>query len=75
MTCWSFGADISNFNVGRTLVNTGSSVSVMFAEAFIELQVPNNLLDRSITPLVSFSDNVVQPIGSIHLPIAIGSAP
>ncbi|CAL9025360.1 unnamed protein product [Prunus brigantina] len=29
----------------------GGSVSVMFAEAFTELQVLNNLLDRSITPL------------------------
>ncbi|XP_034203096.1 uncharacterized protein LOC117617711 [Prunus dulcis] len=30
-------ADISNFDVGRILVDTGSSVSVMFAEAFNEL--------------------------------------
>ncbi|CAL9018619.1 unnamed protein product [Prunus brigantina] len=68
-------ADISNFDVGRILVDTGSSVSVMFAEAFNELQVPSHLLDRSITPLVSFSGEVVQPIGSIHLPISIGAAP
>ncbi|CAL8174650.1 unnamed protein product [Prunus armeniaca] len=47
----------------------------MFVEAFNELQVPSHLLDRSITPLVSFSGEVVQPIGSIHLPISIGSAP
>ncbi|XP_034212801.1 uncharacterized protein LOC117625334 [Prunus dulcis] len=44
-------ADISNFDVGRIVVDTGSSVSVMLAEAFNELQVPNHLLDRSITPL------------------------
>ncbi|CAL8991177.1 unnamed protein product, partial [Prunus brigantina] len=68
-------ADISNFDVGSILVDTGSSVSVMFAEAFNELQVPSHLLDRSITPLVSFSGEVVQPIGSIHLPISIGAAP
>ncbi|CAL9020923.1 unnamed protein product [Prunus brigantina] len=68
-------ADISNFDVGRILVDIDSSVSVMFADAFNELQVPTHLLDRSITPLVSFSGDVVQPIGSIHLPISIGSAP
>ncbi|CAL9004514.1 unnamed protein product, partial [Prunus brigantina] len=68
-------ADISNFDVGRILVDTGSSVSVMFADAFNELQVPSHLLDRSITPLVSFSGEVDQPIGSIHLPISIGVAP
>ncbi|XP_034197747.1 uncharacterized protein LOC117613223 [Prunus dulcis] len=68
-------ADISNFDVGRILVDTGSSVSVMFADAFNELQVPSHLLNRSITPLVSFSGDVVQPIDSIHLPISIGAAP
>ncbi|CAL8174614.1 unnamed protein product [Prunus armeniaca] len=68
-------ADISNFDVERILVDTGSSVSVMFANSFNELQVPSYLLDRSNTPLVSFSGEMVQPIGSIHLPISIGAAP
>ncbi|CAL9012172.1 unnamed protein product [Prunus brigantina] len=68
-------ADISNCDVGRILVDTGSSVSVMFAEAFNELRVPSHLLNRSITPPVSFCGEVVQPIGSIHLPISIGAAP
>ncbi|CAL8102378.1 unnamed protein product [Prunus armeniaca] len=68
-------ADISNFDIGHILVDTSSSVSVMFADAFNELQIPPHLLDRSITPLVSFSGDVVQPIGSIHLPVSIGAAP
>ncbi|XP_034217561.1 uncharacterized protein LOC117629133 [Prunus dulcis] len=67
--------DISNFDIRRILVDTGSSVSVMFANAFNELQVPSHLLGRSITPFVSFSGDLVQPIGSIHLPISIGAAP
>ncbi|XP_020417277.1 uncharacterized protein LOC109948520 [Prunus persica] len=67
-------ADNSNFDIGRILVDTGSSVSMMFANAFNELQVPTHLFDRSITPFVSFSSDVVQLIGSIHLPISIGSA-
>ncbi|CAL8133926.1 unnamed protein product [Prunus armeniaca] len=68
-------ADISNFDVGYILVDTGNSVIVMFADAFNELQIPSHLLDRSITPLVSFSGDVVQLIGSIHLPISIGATP
>lgn len=48
-------ADISNFDVGHTLVDTVRLVSVMFAEAFNTFQVLDNLLNRSITPLVSFS--------------------
>lgn len=68
-------ADISNFDIGRILVNIGSLVSVMFADAYNKFQVHAHLLGRSITPLVSFSGDVIQPIGSIHLPIFIGSAP
>ncbi|CAL2239909.1 unnamed protein product [Prunus armeniaca] len=67
--------DISNFDIGRILVDTGSSVSVMFVDAFNDLQIPSYLLDRNITLLVSFSGDVVQLIGSIHLPISIGAAP
>ncbi|CAL2265981.1 unnamed protein product [Prunus armeniaca] len=64
-----------NFDVGHILVDTSSSVSVMFAEAFSALQVPDNMINRSITNLVSFFGDVVQPIRSIHLPIAVSLAP
>ncbi|ONI15687.1 hypothetical protein PRUPE_3G055600 [Prunus persica] len=40
--------DISNFDVGRILVDTSSSVSVMFGEALNELQVPDHLLDQTV---------------------------
>ncbi|KAM2724868.1 hypothetical protein EV1_027641 [Malus domestica] len=45
----------------------------MFAEAFRALNVAKHLLDRSISPLISFSGDIVQPIGSIHLPFTIGT--
>ncbi|CAL2257296.1 unnamed protein product [Prunus armeniaca] len=44
-------------------------------QAFNELQVLDHLLDQSMTPVMSFSGDVVQPIRSIHLPISIGLAP
>ncbi|KAM2057855.1 hypothetical protein ACFX16_030495 [Malus domestica] len=47
----------------------------MFAEAFRALNVAKHLPDRSITPLISFSDDTVQPLGSIHLPFTIGTCP
>ncbi|KAM1814807.1 hypothetical protein ACFX11_028431 [Malus domestica] len=47
----------------------------MFAEAFRALNVAENLLDRSISPLISFSGDIVQPIGNIHLPFTIGTGP
>ncbi|KAM1748981.1 hypothetical protein ACFX12_009906 [Malus domestica] len=45
----------------------------MFAEAFRALNVAEHLLDRSISPLISFSGDIVQPLRSIHLPFTIGT--
>ncbi|KAM1733790.1 hypothetical protein ACFX11_019358 [Malus domestica] len=45
----------------------------MFAEAFKALNVAEHLLDCSISPLISFSDDIMQPLGIIHLPFNIGT--
>ncbi|KAM1079355.1 hypothetical protein ACFX2B_013925 [Malus domestica] len=66
---------IANFEVQRILVDTGASINIMFAEAFRVLNVAEHLLDRSISPLISFSGDIVQPLGSIHLPFTIGTGP
>ncbi|KAM2393054.1 hypothetical protein ACFX1X_036456 [Malus domestica] len=68
-------AHIANFEVRRILVNTGASVNIMFAEDFRALNVAEHLLDRSISPLISFCGDIVQPLGSIHLPFTIGTCP
>ncbi|KAM1018443.1 hypothetical protein ACFX2C_040073 [Malus domestica] len=47
----------------------------MFVEAFRALNVAEHLLDRSISPLISFFGDIVQPIRSIHLPFTIGTGP
>ncbi|KAM1774557.1 hypothetical protein ACFX12_043913 [Malus domestica] len=47
----------------------------MSAEAFRALNVAEHLLDRSISPLISFSGDIVQHLGSIHLPFTIGTCP
>ncbi|KAM1063108.1 hypothetical protein ACFX2A_027907 [Malus domestica] len=68
-------AHIANFEVQRIMVDTGASVNIMFAEAFRALNVVEHLLDRSIFPLISFSGDIVQPLGSIRLPFTIGTCP
>ncbi|KAB2597290.1 hypothetical protein D8674_000210 [Pyrus ussuriensis x Pyrus communis] len=68
-------AHIANFDVRRILVDTGASVNIMFAEAFKTLNVVEHLLDHSVSPLISFSGDVVQPLGSVHLPFTIGTGP
>ncbi|KAM1128174.1 hypothetical protein ACFX2B_037651 [Malus domestica] len=68
-------AHIANFEVRRILVDTWALVNIMFAEAFRALNVAEHLLDRSISPLISFFGDIVQPLGSIHLPFTIGTGP
>ncbi|KAM1897147.1 hypothetical protein ACFX14_031643 [Malus domestica] len=68
-------AHIANFEVRRILVDTRDSVNIMFAEAFRALNVAEHLLDCSISPMISFSGDIVQPLRSIHLPFTIGTDP
>ncbi|CAL8082065.1 unnamed protein product [Prunus armeniaca] len=68
-------ADIADFNVGRILIDTRSSVNVLFADAFNGLRIDHQNLNKEITPLLSFSGDVVEPIGSLQLPLNIGSGP
>ncbi|XP_034201917.1 uncharacterized protein LOC117616643 [Prunus dulcis] len=68
-------AEIADYDVRRVLIDTGSSVSVIFAKAFREMGINDNQVDRQLTPLLSFSGDLVQPIGSVRLPITFGTAP
>ncbi|KAM2008113.1 hypothetical protein PS1_002965 [Malus domestica] len=68
-------AHIANFEVRRILVDTEALINIMFVEAFRALNVAEHLLNRSISPLISFSGDIVQPLGSIHLPFTIGTSP
>ncbi|KAM2322263.1 hypothetical protein ACFXTH_018951 [Malus domestica] len=66
-------AHIANFEVRRILVDTRASVNIMFVKAFRALNIAEHLLDRLISPLISFFGDIVQPLGSIHLPFTIGT--
>ncbi|XP_068312658.1 uncharacterized protein [Pyrus communis] len=66
---------MANFDVRRILVDTGASVNIMFAKAFKTLNVVEHLLDHSVSHLISFSGDVVQPLGSVHLHFTIGTGP
>ncbi|CAL9004171.1 unnamed protein product [Prunus brigantina] len=68
-------AEIADYDVGRVLIDTGSSVNIIFADAFSGLGIADSMVNRQITLLLSFSGDLVQPVGSISLPIAFGIAP
>ncbi|CAL2265484.1 unnamed protein product [Prunus armeniaca] len=67
--------EIADYDVGRVLIDTGSSVNVIFADAFRGMGIADSQVIRQITPLLSFSGDLVQPVGSVSLPIAFGVAP
>ncbi|CAL9026188.1 unnamed protein product, partial [Prunus brigantina] len=68
-------AEIADYDVGRVLIDTGSSVNVIFTDAFRGLGITDSMVNRQITPLLSFSGDLVQPVGSVSLHIAFGMAP
>ncbi|XP_020413028.1 uncharacterized protein LOC109947446 [Prunus persica] len=68
-------AEIANYDVGRVLIDTGSSVNVIFSKAFRGMGIKDCQVNRQLTPLLSFSGDLVQPIGSVKLPITFGTAP
>ncbi|KAK6158972.1 hypothetical protein DH2020_006286 [Rehmannia glutinosa] len=64
-------ATITNFEVARVMVDTGSSVNVLFYEAYLMmgLEVEVKPVD---TALFSFSEGVVEPIRKVTLPVTMG---
>ncbi|XP_020414875.1 uncharacterized protein LOC109947891 [Prunus persica] len=68
-------AEIADYDVGRVLIDTGSSANVIFTEAFREIGINDSQVNRQLTPLLSFSGDLVQPVGSVKLPITFGTAP
>ncbi|CAL2277644.1 unnamed protein product [Prunus armeniaca] len=64
-------AEIADCDVERVLIDTGSLVNVIFADAFRGMRIADSQVNRQITPLLSFSGDLVQPVGSINLPIMV----
>ncbi|XP_074588097.1 uncharacterized protein LOC141843999 [Curcuma longa] len=68
-------ATIGNYNVGRVFVDTGSSVNVLYKEAFAQMQIDRHELRPMSTALFRFSGHEVQPLGQINLPLSLGEEP
>ncbi|XP_056688741.1 uncharacterized protein [Spinacia oleracea] len=64
--------DIANADVNRVLVDGGSSENIIFWEAFKQLHIPEDELQRVNYPVIGFSGSTVYPEGSIRLPVKIG---
>lgn len=67
--------DLNGTLVRRVLVNTGSSVNVMYHDVFTKLGLSEEQLTPTKTPLAGFTKDVVETEGSITLPVEVGEEP
>ncbi|VFQ91982.1 unnamed protein product [Cuscuta campestris] len=65
--------DINGVDVARVLVDTGSSVNILYLETFQKHRLCRTQLEPLKTPLSGFTGDIVEAEGSIVLPVELGS--
>ncbi|VFR01445.1 unnamed protein product [Cuscuta campestris] len=65
--------DINGVDVARVLVDTVSSVNILYLETFQKLRLCRTQLEPLKTPLSGFTGDTVEAEGSIVLPVELGS--
>ncbi|KAL0393310.1 UNVERIFIED_CONTAM: hypothetical protein Sradi_2553800 [Sesamum radiatum] len=68
-------ATLANFLVKKVLVDSGSSVDIMFYDAYVQLGIDNAQLRKENTPLTGFSGEMIEPLGEVMLSLSLGSLP
>ena len=66
---------IANCRVHRVLIDTGSSVEILFKGAHEQLNLKNSCYNSCTSPLYGFTGDSVSPMGSKILPLIVGEAP
>ncbi|XP_057510747.1 uncharacterized protein LOC130793111 [Actinidia eriantha] len=64
---------IGGYDVKRILVDTRSSVEVMYSDLFKQLKLPQDELKSARAPLVGFNAQAHWPLGTVSLKIRAGS--
>ncbi|VFQ87135.1 unnamed protein product [Cuscuta campestris] len=65
--------DINGVDVARVLIDTGSSVNILYLETFQKLRLCRTQLEPLKTPLSGFTGDTVEAERSIVLPVELGS--
>ncbi|KAL0313941.1 UNVERIFIED_CONTAM: hypothetical protein Sangu_2238500 [Sesamum angustifolium] len=68
-------ATLANFLVKKVLVDSGSSADIIFYNAYVQLGINNAQFRKVNTPLIDFSDDMIEPLGEVMLPLSLGSIP
>ena len=66
---------IADFNTQCVLVDNGSSADILYYPSFQQMRIGKEWLMPSDVPLVSFNGTKVMLVGSITLPVTIGTYP
>ncbi|GAV80602.1 LOW QUALITY PROTEIN: hypothetical protein CFOL_v3_24062, partial [Cephalotus follicularis] len=66
---------VALFTMKRILIDSGSSVDILYKHAFDQLRIPADQLKPVKTPLVGFAGEMVHPLGSIDLSVVAGTPP
>ena len=64
---------IANYTTRRVLVDNGSSIDIFYYLAFQQMRINKELLRPVNVPLIGFGGMKVLPLGTISLPIVVGS--
>lgn len=68
-------AQVDQYTLSRVLVDSGAAVNVIFHQAYTQLGRKNNKLLQDNEPLLSFSEDITQPLGSDYMRLILGSNP
>ena len=68
-------AIVANNNVYRILVDNGSSVDILYYQAFKRMGLKDSNLRPSLSPVYGFTGDFVIPVGMITLPLTVGEYP
>ena len=66
---------IEDYTTRRVLVDNGSSVDILYYPPFQQMRLGRDQLHPVCSPLVGFGGMKVQPVGTITLPVVMGSYP
>ena len=66
---------IADYTTRRVLVDNGSSADILYYLAFQQMKLGRDQLRLVCSPLVGFRGMIVQPVGTITLPVVVGSYP
>ncbi|XP_050374601.1 uncharacterized protein LOC126792163 [Argentina anserina] len=63
------------WDVGKMMIDAGSTVNVLFKGCYEKMERSGKKLVQDHEPLISFSGDITQPLGSDYMTVRIGTAP